>query len=207
MTDTRKIVMDKRCNLLFALAVFIILHDHTSLAILPNISTDEAALLALKSHIYCHPNILTRNWSSSSPICSWIGITCSSRHQPVTGLDISSMQLHGTIPPHLGNLSFLVSLNISYNAFHGYMPLELAHLQRLQSISITSNNFTGPIPAFLSLLTKLRDEQSDAKMQCLCSIMELALSSTLVTPDARISMKDALSTLGKIRLQLVSSRH
>ncbi|XP_060177708.1 probable LRR receptor-like serine/threonine-protein kinase At3g47570 [Lycium barbarum] len=51
------------------------------------------------------------------------------------------------------------------------------------------------------------DEQIDAKMQCLLSIMELALSCTLVTPDARISMEDALSTLKKIRLRLVSSRH
>ncbi|XP_049370169.1 receptor kinase-like protein Xa21 [Solanum verrucosum] len=51
------------------------------------------------------------------------------------------------------------------------------------------------------------DEQIDAKMQCLLSITELALSCTLVTPNARTSMKDALSTLQKIRLQLVSSQH
>ncbi|KAK4706843.1 hypothetical protein R3W88_033560 [Solanum pinnatisectum] len=51
------------------------------------------------------------------------------------------------------------------------------------------------------------DEQIDAKMQCLLSIIELALSCTLVAPNARTSMKDALSTLQKIRLQLVSSQH
>ncbi|XP_059295668.1 receptor kinase-like protein Xa21 [Lycium ferocissimum] len=51
------------------------------------------------------------------------------------------------------------------------------------------------------------DEQIDAKMQCLSSIMELALSCTLATPNARISMKDSLSTLKKIRFQFVSSRH
>ncbi|KAK4706855.1 hypothetical protein R3W88_033572 [Solanum pinnatisectum] len=51
------------------------------------------------------------------------------------------------------------------------------------------------------------DKQIDAKMQCLLSIMKLSLSCTLVTPDARISMEDALSTLKKIRLQLVSSLH
>ncbi|XP_055832671.1 putative leucine-rich repeat receptor-like serine/threonine-protein kinase At2g24130 [Solanum dulcamara] len=49
------------------------------------------------------------------------------------------------------------------------------------------------------------EEQIDSKMQCLLSIMELALRCTLVKPDARISMKDALSTLKKIRLQLVIS--
>ncbi|XP_049409500.1 probable LRR receptor-like serine/threonine-protein kinase At3g47570 [Solanum stenotomum] len=49
------------------------------------------------------------------------------------------------------------------------------------------------------------EEQIDLKMQCLVSIMELALRCTLVKPDARIIMKDALSTLKKIRLQLVIS--
>ncbi|MCD7467053.1 hypothetical protein HAX54_004246 [Datura stramonium] len=53
-----------------------------------------------------------------------------------------------------------------------------------------------------SNLVRPRDEQIDAKMQCLLSIMELALRCTLVTPDARISIEDTLSTLKKIRLQL-----
>ncbi|KAK4706856.1 hypothetical protein R3W88_033573 [Solanum pinnatisectum] len=146
--------MARTCNLLFSLAVFITLHRHTSS--LANISTDKAALLSLKSHISFDPNnILARNWSSSSPVCSWIGITCSSRHHRVTALDISSMQLHGTIPPHLGNLSFLVSLNIHNNTFHGDFPKELAHLQRLKSISVTRNNFTGAILSYLSLLPNL----------------------------------------------------
>ncbi|XP_055805679.1 probable LRR receptor-like serine/threonine-protein kinase At3g47570 [Solanum dulcamara] len=56
-------------------------------------------------------------------------------------------------------------------------------------------------------LVQLGDEQTDAKMQCLLSIMDLALSCTVVTPDARIGLEDALSTLKKIRLQFVSSRH
>nr|XP_019067782.2 LRR receptor-like serine/threonine-protein kinase FLS2 [Solanum lycopersicum]XP_025885079.1 LRR receptor-like serine/threonine-protein kinase FLS2 [Solanum lycopersicum]XP_025885080.1 LRR receptor-like serine/threonine-protein kinase FLS2 [Solanum lycopersicum]XP_025885081.1 LRR receptor-like serine/threonine-protein kinase FLS2 [Solanum lycopersicum]XP_025885082.1 LRR receptor-like serine/threonine-protein kinase FLS2 [Solanum lycopersicum]XP_025885083.1 LRR receptor-like serine/threonine- len=56
-------------------------------------------------------------------------------------------------------------------------------------------------------LVQLGDERIDAKMQCLLSVIELALSCTLATPDARISMEDSLSTLEKIRLQFVNSRH
>ncbi|XP_059295671.1 putative receptor-like protein kinase At3g47110 [Lycium ferocissimum] len=148
--------MDRSCNLLFALAVFILLHHNTSLASVPNISTDEVALLALKSHISSPHNILQSNWSSSSPICNYIGITCGSYHNRVTALNISSMQLHGTIPPHLGNLSFLISLDISDNTFHGGFPEELAHLQRLKLINVTRNNFTGSIPSFSSLLPNLQ---------------------------------------------------
>ncbi|PHT35572.1 hypothetical protein CQW23_23272 [Capsicum baccatum] len=145
------------CNLFFAFVVFILLHRYAILAIGPNISTDEAALLALKSHISPYRNnILASNWSSSSSVCSWIGITCSSRHRRVTSLDISNMQLHGTIPPHVGNLSFLVSLDIRNNTFHGELPKELAHLRRLKMIDCSRNNFTRVIPSFLSLLPNLR---------------------------------------------------
>ncbi|CAN4102257.1 unnamed protein product [Withania somnifera] len=71
-----------------------------------------------------------------------------------------------------------------------------------------SDNFPRGIHKVVdSNLVQLGDELIEAKMQCLLSIMELALSCTLVTPDARISMEDALSTLKKIRLQLVSSQH
>ncbi|XP_015077607.1 probable LRR receptor-like serine/threonine-protein kinase At3g47570 [Solanum pennellii] len=138
----------------FILLFFILLHNNTLHATVPNISTDEAALLALKSHI--SNNIIATNWSSSVPVCSWIGITCSSRHHRVTALDISSMQLYGTIPPHLGNLSFISSLDISNNTFHGDLPQELAHLQRLKFFNTKNNNFTGAIPSFLSLLPNLR---------------------------------------------------
>ncbi|KAM3309270.1 hypothetical protein P3S67_011014 [Capsicum chacoense] len=153
--------MGRSCNLLFDLAVFILLHHDTSLVLVPNICTDEAALLALKSHIpYHRNNILPRNWSSSTPICSWIGIICSTRHLRVTALDISRLELHGTIPPHLGNHSFLVSLRISNNSCYGELPVELAHLQRLKLISVTDqqiNQLTGSIPTSIFNITMMQN--------------------------------------------------
>lgn len=43
----------------------------------------------------------------NTPVCSWIGVTCGSRHQRVIALTIPEMGLKGTIPPEIGNLSFL----------------------------------------------------------------------------------------------------
>lgn len=54
-------------------------------------------------------------------------------------------------------------------------------------------------------LLRPEEEHSKEKMQCGSSILELALSCTLVSPDARVNMKDALSTLHKIRNQFVNS--
>ncbi|OIT32919.1 putative lrr receptor-like serinethreonine-protein kinase, partial [Nicotiana attenuata] len=104
------------------------------------------SLLALKAHVtYSDPyHILSTNWSSSSTsVCNWIGITCGSRHQRVTVVNISDMGFTGTIPPQLGNLSFLISLDLSYNNFHGELPLELSRLRKLRAIDISSSGLNG----------------------------------------------------------------
>ncbi|EYU30656.1 hypothetical protein MIMGU_mgv1a025198mg, partial [Erythranthe guttata] len=108
-----------------------------------NITTDESALLALKSQLKLVPShVLSKNWSHSTSVCSWIGVSCSSRHQRVAALDISSMGLVGNLPSEMGNLAFLVSLNLSSNSFHGNLPQELSYLRRLKDVDLSFNNFT-----------------------------------------------------------------
>nr|XP_028965138.1 LRR receptor-like serine/threonine-protein kinase EFR [Malus domestica] len=123
-----------------------------------NISTDESALRALKAHITSDPeNILTTNWSTSdSNICNWVGVTCGVRNLRVTALNLSYMGLTGTIPPHLGNLSFLVQLEFRNNSFGGTLPSELSHLRRLKLISFSFNNFAGIIPSWFGSLSELQ---------------------------------------------------
>ncbi|XP_050219187.1 probable LRR receptor-like serine/threonine-protein kinase At3g47570 [Mercurialis annua] len=128
-----------------------------SMAAVTNFSTDKSALVELKDHITLDPaNVLTHNWSSSSSICDWIGISCTTRHQRVSALDLSNMGLRGKIPPHLGNLSFLNSLILSGNKFYGTLPNELSHLRRLKILSLDNNSFSGSIPAEMGNLRLLR---------------------------------------------------
>jgi LRR receptor-like serine/threonine-protein kinase FLS2 len=128
--------------------------DHANV---PNITTDQSALLALKVSISYDPhNVLTNNWSIGTSVCNWIGITCGFRHHRVTALNLSYMGLIGTIPPHIGNLSFLVSLSIINNSFHGSIPNELARLYRLRHLSFKFNDFSGEIPSWMGLLSKLQ---------------------------------------------------
>ncbi|KAL3500677.1 hypothetical protein ACH5RR_039770 [Cinchona calisaya] len=127
-----------------------------------NIATDQSAVLALKAHITSDPyQFLSKNWSSnaatSSVVCDWIGVKCGSKHQRVTALNISSMSLTGTIPPELGNLSFLVSLDVGSNYFHGNpLPQELSRLHRLRFIRLSSNNFSGEIPMWFGRFPELQ---------------------------------------------------
>lgn len=122
-----------------------------------NITTDQSALLAFKSYITNDPqNLLASNWSTTTSVCNWIGVTCGARHLRVSVLNLSYMGLTGTVPPHLGNLSFLVELRFRNNSFYGRLPDELAGLRRLKLISLGYNSFRGNIPSRLGSLPKLQ---------------------------------------------------
>lgn len=51
----------------------------------------------------------------------------------------------------------------------------------------------------------MKEGSFDAKVQCMISIMELALKCTQEFPDMRISMEDATAELKKIKLQFLAS--
>ncbi|GLT66347.1 hypothetical protein SLA2020_387150 [Shorea laevis] len=122
----------------------------------PNFTTDQFALLEFKAHITSDPlNIMSSNWTSATPICNWVGLSCGALHRRVTTLDLPNMNLTGSLPPQLGNLSFLVDLNLSGNNFHGHLPLEVGKLQRLRVMDLSNNLLYGSIPDDIWLLSKL----------------------------------------------------
>ncbi|KAG8371643.1 hypothetical protein BUALT_Bualt13G0109500 [Buddleja alternifolia] len=144
---------------IFALAALLLINFQMPFPVtsLTTQATDQSALLALKSHITLDPSrVITRNWTNSSSVCSWIGVTCNSHHHRVAAVDISDMGLVGTIPPQLGNLSFLVSLDLRHNFFSGTLPEELSLLHRLKNITLGFNNFNGEIPPWFGFLPKLQ---------------------------------------------------
>ncbi|KAL3652191.1 hypothetical protein CASFOL_001872 [Castilleja foliolosa] len=146
-------------NLTILLAIALLAHHHIiySASTLTDLNTDQSALLAFKSHLHSDPSqILSKNWSASASVCNWIGITCSSRNQRVAALDISMMSLTGTLVPHLGNLTFLVSLNTSNNNFNGIVPREFARLWRLKVVDFNFNALTGQIPSWLGSFYRLQ---------------------------------------------------
>ncbi|KAG8367260.1 hypothetical protein BUALT_Bualt16G0054000 [Buddleja alternifolia] len=148
-------VMRSYFSSLAALCIVQCLTSHLAVA-LTNITTDKSALLALKSRLTIDPSyVLWNNWSDSTSVCTWIGVTCNSRHQRVASLDISTMGLIGNLSPEIGNLSFLLSLNLSGNAFHGVLPRELAKLRRLEGVDFMFNNFSGVIPSWFVFLPQL----------------------------------------------------
>ncbi|CDP17451.1 unnamed protein product, partial [Coffea canephora] len=139
----------KKIYYLHTLELFLLSFLLASLATrVTNITTDQSALLALRAKITSDPQqILSNNWSLASSICDWRGVTCGSRHRRVTTLNISSLGLTGTIPPQLGNLSFLLeTLQLSYNPLRGTIPMEIGYLNKLKNIVMYYNQLSGPLP-------------------------------------------------------------
>ena len=151
LTMNLKVMATK--SLVFALLFLLVT---MSMGAILNITTDQSSLLVLKQHITHDPNnILAKNWSSDAPVCNWIGVTCDSSHLRVIALNLSGMGLVGTIPPHIGNLSFLSHLSLTNNWFQGSLPNEMAQLRRMTILSLEVNNFTGEMPPWFVLLPKL----------------------------------------------------
>ncbi|KAL1102624.1 hypothetical protein V6Z11_D05G378000 [Gossypium hirsutum] len=121
-----------------------------------NLNSDQFALLEFKDRIGGPQIVLADNWTASTSVCNWIGVSCGILHKRVIALNLTSMNLRGTIPPHLGNLSFLLSLDLSSNHFYGHLPKELGHLHRLRILQLSYNRLNGEIPSWLGNLQRVR---------------------------------------------------
>jgi len=118
--------------------------------------TDYSALLNFKESISSDPFGVLNSWNSSTHFCMWHGVTCGHRHQRVTKIKLVGYKLHGSISPHVGNLSFLRILYLDDNSFHANVPRELGRLFRLQAISLANNTLEGQFPISLTNCSQLR---------------------------------------------------
>ncbi|MCD7446780.1 hypothetical protein HAX54_016873 [Datura stramonium] len=87
----------------------------------------------------------------------WIGLRCNSDVDSprIISLNLSSSELHGTISPHIANLSKLESLDLSNNKLTGEVPAILSQLAFLRVLYLKGNSFSGQMPE--DLLAKSRN--------------------------------------------------
>ena len=111
----------------------------------------------------------SEGWLTAAPLRAWHGVETDASGR-VVGLDLSGdcsigkftprefriLGLTGRIPPDLGRLAGLKSLDLSCNRVSGPIPPELGRLAALESLNLSSNRLTGRIPAELGNLANLR---------------------------------------------------
>ncbi|TYI97290.1 hypothetical protein E1A91_D01G133500v1 [Gossypium mustelinum] len=139
--------------ILYVKCLFLSIESNTSLV------TDEEALLSFKSQIKTSgfPNPLSQ-WDPNSSPCNWAGVVCNKHNTRVVELNLSGFHLEGSISPHVGNLSFLRSLQLQDNQFSGQLPDQMWNLFRLRDLNMSQNNLydTGAIPEDLDQLVQLQ---------------------------------------------------
>ena len=83
----------------------------------------------------------------------WHGVTITGNQ--VTGLNLASNNLVGTLPTTIGNLTALTVLKLSDNNLNGNIPTQLGNLTNLTELTLSDNQLTGKIPTQLGNLVKL----------------------------------------------------
>ena len=118
----------------------------------PALIDDCTALLAAKDTLRRDASL---NWHAAMPIGRWQGVTVGGPEARVTELVLPGHGLDGRIPPELGKLGGLVTLNLALNRLTGPIPLELGRLVGLRTLNLDHNALTGPIPSELARLSNL----------------------------------------------------
>ncbi|KAL5775180.1 hypothetical protein ACOSP7_012737 [Xanthoceras sorbifolium] len=146
----------KRLCFHFVLVILLVQSSQLKLALSYSSNfTDQSALLSFQSAIRFDPTnpVLGGNWTL---FFYWVGVSCGRNRQRVTSLNLSDKGLHGTISPHIGNLSFLVSLDLRNNSFYGKLPNEISRLHRLKELLFQFNQLEGNIPPPIHHCRKLQ---------------------------------------------------
>ncbi|KAJ6824749.1 receptor kinase-like protein Xa21 [Iris pallida] len=191
---------------------FIIPHHHHHLhvmsapATLPakhNNVTDRSSLLVFKSKISIDPHGVLATWNDTLPFCRWSGVVCGHRHpERVVSLRLTFLDLVGTIPPQLANLTFLRRIHLFSNNFHGPIPLELSRLSRLRRLDLSNNSLSGIIPPELGRCLALRlismfynniGGYIPGEIGSLPSLYHLDLANNIITGQIPTSLANASS--------------
>ncbi|KAK8530097.1 hypothetical protein V6N12_060853 [Hibiscus sabdariffa] len=102
--------------------------------------TDFHVLVTLKKG-FQFPQPFLSSWNSSDPslVCSWVGIGCSEGR--VVSLDLTDMNMGGSVSPQISRLDRLTNLSLAGNNFTG--SIEIANLRELRFLNISNNQFNG----------------------------------------------------------------
>ncbi|CAN4116835.1 unnamed protein product [Withania somnifera] len=137
------------------LLLSLLLHSHFTTAKSPFLP-EYHALLSLKASITNDPQSSLLSWNiiSTNHHCTWKGISCNHNHH-VTSLNISGLNLTGTLPHELSNLRYLRNLSVAANQFSGPMPVEISLIPNLNYLNLSNNIFNSTFPTQLTQLRYL----------------------------------------------------
>ncbi|MED6120979.1 hypothetical protein PIB30_025756 [Stylosanthes scabra] len=94
-----------------------------------------------------YPFQLARTWQGNNPCKRWSFITCDSQGK-VRTVNLTNLNLNGTISPTFANLTDLRELYLGGNNLTDSIPESLTALSQLKILDVSNNNLSGIVPAF-----------------------------------------------------------
>ncbi|CAM9610681.1 unnamed protein product [Scytosiphon promiscuus] len=118
--------------------------------------TDRDALVALYRATSGADWLNSENWDEKVDLAMWHGVRVDDTDGRVVSLSLPSNNLQGSIPPELGSLSALRTLELGDNQLSGSIPPEMGALTALETLNLWRNLLSERIPEELGRLRKLR---------------------------------------------------
>ncbi|XP_068317171.1 probable LRR receptor-like serine/threonine-protein kinase At3g47570 [Pyrus communis] len=155
--------------------------------------SDRLALLDFKKRITGDPLNVMSSWNHSIDFCSWVGVTCYRSTKRVLILNLEAQKLVGSLPPSIGNLTYITGLNLQNNTFRGEIPQEMGRLRSLQYLNLSRNSFSGKIPPNISHCAQLRT--LDLEANGITGSIPVQLSSLLRLTHLELSRNNLSGTI------------
>ncbi|KAG2598981.1 probable inactive receptor kinase At2g26730 [Panicum virgatum] len=112
--------------------------------------SERSALLAF---LTATPHERRLGWNTSTPTCSWVGVTCDGSGSTVVEVRLPGVGIVGAIPPGtLGRLTNLRVLSLRSNRVLGSIPDDVLQLPNLQALFLQQNRLSGAIPPGIARL-------------------------------------------------------
>ncbi|OAY40556.1 polygalacturonase inhibitor [Manihot esculenta] len=153
---------------------------------------DKKALLQIKQD-FGNPYLLA-SWKSDTDCCTqWYQVECDSTTHRIISLTIFAGELSGEIPPAVGDLPYLQTLEFhKLTNVTGPIQPAIAKLKSLNFLRLSWLSLTGSVPDFLSQLKSL-------------TLLDLAFNSLSGSIPSSLALLPNLGTLHLDRNKLTGS--
>ena len=119
------------------------------------VGTSDRAILVAFYHATDGPNWTDNSgWLTEAPLGEWHDVRVD-REGRVVELRLFNNGLAGVLPPEVGSLSHLQSLDLRVNGLRGIIPPALSNLANLRVLRLSANSLAGTIPPEIGKLSRL----------------------------------------------------